>query len=71
MNGLIEVHVLSNIQGQPYQPTIGTRLLGLDNQGGLWCGFLAGEAGLADGEVDEGHGIKLRHYPQTDVRQSA
>jgi hypothetical protein len=48
MDGLIEVHVLSSFQqGQPTQAAMGTRLLGLDNQGRLWCGFLMGEAGLS------------------------
>jgi hypothetical protein len=48
MDGLIEVHVLPSPKGQPYQPaTGGVRLLGLDNQGRLWCGVLMGEAGLS------------------------
>jgi hypothetical protein len=45
MDGLIEVHVLPGLQGQPGQPVMGTRLLGLDKQGRLWCGFLMGETG--------------------------
>ena len=42
MEGLTQVHVLPDQPGQ----VIGTRLLGLDRQGKLWCGVLLGEAGL-------------------------
>ena len=47
MDGLLEIHVLPGPQAQSGQPVMGTRLLGLDNQGRLWCGFLMGEAGLS------------------------
>ena len=49
MPSLVQVHVLpvSQAQQSPNMPPMGTRLLGLDAQGRLWCGFLMGEAGAS------------------------
>jgi hypothetical protein len=60
MPTLVQVHVLPGNAPSPTAPALGTSLLGLDNRGQLWCGFLMGASrDVPHGQVDPRQGIQL------------